>query len=134
MPLISCNSSCTFSEVTESLVGIDSRVGELGSCLALGLDDDVRFIEIWAMGGMGKTTLARVVYKMVSKEFEACCIIYNVREKCETAGGLLSLQKYLISQISKETNLNIEDIYDGVHMIKKRLSHKRILLVLDDEN
>ena len=84
------------------------------------------------MGGMGKTTLARVVYKMVSKEFEACCIIYNVREKCETAGGLLSLQKYLISQISKETNLNIEDVYDGVHMIKKRLSHKRILLVLDD--
>ncbi|XP_030949366.1 disease resistance protein TAO1-like [Quercus lobata] len=69
---------------------------------------------------------------MVSKKFEACCIIYNVREKCETAGGLLSLQKYLISQISKETNLNIEDVYEGVHMIKKRLSYKRILLVLDD--
>ena len=84
------------------------------------------------MGGMGKTTLARVAYKMVSNEFEACCIIYNVREKCETVGGLLSLQKSLISQISKETNLNIEDVYDGVHMIKKRLSHKRILLVLDD--
>ncbi|KAK9984831.1 hypothetical protein SO802_034356 [Lithocarpus litseifolius] len=132
--LISRNSSCTFSEVTEGLVGIDSQVAELGSCLALGLDDDVRFIGIWAMGGMGKTTLARVVYKMVSEEFEACCIIYNVREKCETAGGLLSLQKYLVSQISKELNLNIEDIYDGVHMIKKRLSHRRILLVLDDVN
>ncbi|XP_065619192.1 disease resistance protein RUN1 isoform X2 [Quercus suber] len=132
--LISHNSSCTFSKVTEGLVGIDSQLVELGSCLALGLDNDVRFTGIWAMGGMGKTTLARVAYKMVSEEFEACCIIYNVREKCETAGGLLSLQKYLISQISKETNLNIEDIYDGVHMIKKRLSHKRILLVLDDVN
>ena len=132
VPLISRNSSCTFSEVTEGLVGIDSQVVELGSCLALWLDDDVRFIGIWAMGGMGKTTLARVAYKMVCKKFEECCIIYNVREKCETAGGLLSLQKYLISQISKETDLNIEDVYDGVHMIKKRLSHKRILLVLDD--
>ena len=30
--------------------------------------------------------------------------------------------------------MNIEDIYDRVHMIKKRLSHKRILLVLDDVN
>ena len=79
-------------------------MGELGSCLALGLDDDVRFIGIWAMGGMGKTTLARVVYKMVSKEFEACCIIYNVREKCETAGGLLSLQKDLFLEFQKKKN------------------------------
>ena len=29
---------------------------------------------------MGKTTLARVVYYMVSKKFEACSFIENVRE------------------------------------------------------
>ena len=32
---------------------------------------------------MGKTTLARVVYQMVSKEFEAHGFIENVREKFE---------------------------------------------------
>ena len=53
---------------------------ELELCLAVG-SNDVRFIGIWAMGGMGKTTLARVVYHMVSKEFEACGFIEDVRKR-----------------------------------------------------
>ena len=44
------------------------------------------------MGGMGKTTLAEVAYKMFSKEFEASCFIDNVGEKYEKQGEL-SLQK-----------------------------------------
>ena len=126
MGLISHKSSCEFSEVTEGLVGINSQLVELESCLALWLNNEVRFIGIWAMGGMGKSTLASVVYRMVSKEFEACCFIDNVRKK-----DVLSLQKDLISQILHETNL-IKNKYDGVHMIKKMLQHKKVLIVLDD--
>ena len=59
-----------FPYITKDLVGIYSPVVELESCLAVG-SNDVRFIGIWAMRGMGKTTLTRVVYHMVSKEFEA---------------------------------------------------------------
>ena len=58
-----------FPYITKDLVGIYSQVVELESCLALE-SNNVHFIGIWAMGGMGKTTLARVVYHMVSKEFE----------------------------------------------------------------
>ena len=130
--LISRNLSYTFSEVTKGLVGIDSQVVELESCLAIGLND-VRFIGIWAMGGMGKTTLARVVYRMISQEFEAYSFIADFREVYEK-GGLLALQQNLISQILKEPNLNINNIYDGALMIKRTLCHKRILLVLDDVN
>nr|XP_023913180.1 TMV resistance protein N-like [Quercus suber] len=68
--LISHKLSFEFSEAIESLVGIDSRLVELESCLALWLKDDVRSIGIWAMGGMGKSTLANVAYKMISKEFD----------------------------------------------------------------
>ena len=106
---------------------------ELKSCLALWLKDEVLFIGIWAMGGMGKTTLAEVAYKMFSKEFEAACFIHNVREKYEKDGEI-SLQKNLISQILNDTNLNIKNKCEGEHMIKNRLRGKRILLVLDDVN
>ena len=106
---------------------------ELKSCLAFWLKDEVRFIGIWAMGGMGKTTLAKVAYKMFSKEFEAACFIDDVREKYDQ-GGEISLQKNLISQILNDTNLNIKNICVGEHMIKNRLRGKRIFLVLDDVN
>ena len=119
-----------FPYITKDLVGIYSRLVELESCLALG-SKDVRFIGIWAMGGMGKTTLARVVYHMVSKEFEARGFIEDVREKFEKY-GLVPLQQKIIDEVLKEKNLKIEEEYDGVLKIKNRLCRKRILLVLDD--
>ena len=121
-----------FPYITRDLVGIYSRMVELESLLAIG-SNDVRFIGVWGMGGMGKTTLARVVYHMVSKEFEAYSFIEDVRENSEKH-GFVGLQEKLISNILEETDLKIRDKYDGVLKIKKRLCHKRILLVLDDVN
>ena len=119
-----------FSEVTKGLVGIDSHVVELESHLAIG-SNDVRFIGIWAMGGMGKTTLAWVVYHMVSKDFEACSFIEDVRENFEKQ-KIVPIQQKIIDQILMENDLKIKDKHDGVVKIKKALHHKKILLVLDD--
>ena len=119
-----------FSEVTKGLVGIDSHVVELESHLDVG-SNDVRFIGIWAMGGMDKTTLAWVVYHMVSKDFEACSFIEDVRENFEK-NGFVPIQQKIIDQILREKKLKIDDKYDGVFKIKNGLLHKRILLVLDD--
>ena len=53
---------------------------------------------------MGKTTLARIVFHMVSNRFEACCFLDNVRKVSE-----------------KDGSISIQDVDFGVLMLKNKL-------------
>ncbi|KAK4570783.1 hypothetical protein RGQ29_029577 [Quercus rubra] len=124
--------SSTYIVDTKGLIGINSRSEELKPILDLE-SNNVRIIGIWGMGGMGKTTLARVVYAMISNQFEACSFIANVREDFENK-GLLWLQQQILKELLMCNDMNIPDVDSGILMIKKRLRYKKILLVLDDVN
>ncbi|XP_057972921.1 TMV resistance protein N-like isoform X1 [Malania oleifera] len=108
------------------LFGIDSRIKEMNSLLCTGVND-VRFVGIWGMGGIGKTTIAEVVYDQISVLFEGCCFLANVREH-----DLVFLQEKLLSKILMEGNVNIDTPSMGTNVIRDRLHFRKVLIVLDN--
>ncbi|KAL6132253.1 hypothetical protein ACLB2K_070624 [Fragaria x ananassa] len=122
--------SLTVFGSSEKLFGMDTKLEEIDVLLDKEAND-VRFIGIWGMGGLGKTTLARLVYEKISHQFEICIFLADVREVSATH-GLVYLQKQILSQILKEENVQVWNVYSGITMIKRCFCNKAVLLVLDD--
>ncbi|XP_059665555.1 disease resistance protein RPV1-like [Cornus florida] len=112
------------------LVGIDSRFNGVIKLLNKG-SKDVCTVGICGTGGIGKTTIAKVVFNRIFNKFEGCCFLSDVKEVSERQNGLTDLQQQLLNGILME-DLKISNVDYGINVIKKRLCYKKVLVVLDN--
>ncbi|XP_059590540.1 disease resistance protein RPV1 [Vitis vinifera] len=120
--------------VDKNLIGMDYHLEEMEEIFPQMMDsisNDVRMVGIYGLGGIGKTTIAKVLYNRISAQFMITTFIANAKEDSKSQ-GLLHLQKQLLHDILPRRKNFISTVDEGIHMIKDRLCFKKVLLVLDD--
>ncbi|KAF8029241.1 hypothetical protein BT93_E1799 [Corymbia citriodora subsp. variegata] len=119
--------------VTKHLVGIECQVVKLKAMLKVESHNDVVMVGLWGQGGIGKTTLAKVLYNSMFRQFDGSCFLANVRETSKDSKDLVPLQEKLLFEIlSLQKGLVVSNVDTGINIIQHRLHHKKVLLVLDD--
>ncbi|KAI9108299.1 hypothetical protein K1719_020782 [Acacia pycnantha] len=116
--------------VSEYSVGLESQVKEITPLLQMGSNDKVVMVGICGMGGLGKTTTARALYNSIADNFEGLCFLHDVKGKSRRL-GLERIQEIILSKIVG-VDIKIQDVNEGVQVIKKRFKEKKILLILDN--
>ncbi|XP_039165445.1 disease resistance protein RUN1-like [Eucalyptus grandis] len=120
----------SYVHISDDLVGIDKSVHEVVDLLNV-KSEDIRFIEICRIGGIGKTTLAKVVYHKLSTNIDSCGFISNIREASK--GSCLSnLKRHLVFDILGNIGVELSSIDHGINMMKDRFNGKKVLIFLDD--
>ncbi|KAL6326305.1 hypothetical protein AAG906_005499 [Vitis piasezkii] len=117
--------------VSKNIVGMNFHLEKLKSLIKIE-SNDVRMIGIYGLGGIGKTTIAKVVYNNISHQFESRIFLENVRERSKDYSSLLQLQKELLNGVMKGKNKKISNVHEGINVIRNRFHSKKVLLILDD--
>ena len=116
------------------VVGIDESKKKLVGWL-VDSGTDRKVISLSAMGGMGKTTLAKQVYDdaEVKKHFPVHAWI-TVSQSFKLEGLLKDMVQQLYRVISKPVPEGVDNMssYQLKTIIKKRLQKRRYLIILDD--
>ncbi|XP_020992150.2 disease resistance protein RUN1-like [Arachis duranensis] len=121
--------------VAEHPVGVNSHVQDLIQLLDNKKSDSVFIMAIWGMGGIGKTTVAKVLYNQISHNFDVRKFVPDIDERMEDFPrrwplGIIEeeLLLFLKEQVAtKACNFDSTSViwWEGIRCVK-------VLLVLDN--
>uniref|UniRef100_A0A7N0SWV8 TIR domain-containing protein n=1 Tax=Kalanchoe fedtschenkoi TaxID=63787 RepID=A0A7N0SWV8_KALFE len=117
--------------VPRCIIGANSIVETISEWVQNG-SSGVEVGLIYGLGGVGKTTVAKVVYNWSHDKFDGCSFLADVKRVSSQHNGIIQLQKQIISNLSGiQASHEIYNVHEGMLKVREVIGSRRILLVLD---
>ncbi|CAN7118975.1 unnamed protein product [Brassica rapa subsp. narinosa] len=116
----------------EVFVGMRAHMINLKPLLLLGTNE-VRMKGIWGPSGIGKSTIARVLFNQHSHQFPFSVFMEKIKRRyrgpyIDTYSAQIQLQEEFLSKLINQKDIKIHRL----EVVQDRLKGKKVLVVLDD--